>query len=80
MGFYLSPIAFLHSHVPEGMQTFYYFNPLVGLIETFRWAWLDGASDFPLQAMVTSFLVTMVILSVGLIYFFRVERTIADVI
>lgn len=73
-----SPIAYPLSAVPEQWRGIYQLNPIVGLVEGFRWAILDGVP--PVLAVGTSVLIAMVFLTLGLVYFRRVERTFADVI
>ncbi len=57
----------------------YVLNPLVGVIDGFRWAILGGAQP-PVLSVATSFVVSTVILVLGLAYFRVTERTFADVI
>jgi lipopolysaccharide transport system permease protein len=76
---FASPVAYPVSLVPESWRVAYSLNPMVGVIEGFRWALLDKASpDF--MAMGTSAIVVAVLLYGGLVYFKRTEPTFADVI
>jgi homopolymeric O-antigen transport system permease protein len=76
---FASPVAYPVSLVPERWQLLYGLNPLVGVIEGFRWAILGkGSVNFELIAI--SILVVVVALLSGLIYFKRTERTFADII
>lgn len=76
---YLCPIAYPISLVPERFQALYSLNPMVGVIEGFRWSLLNSSS--PDWSMIgISFLSTFVVLVGGLFYFRRVESTFADVI
>jgi lipopolysaccharide transport system permease protein len=76
---FASPIAYPTSLVPEQWRFLYSLNPLVGVIEGFRWALLGNESpDFGIIAI--SACTVVVILFTGLIYFKRVERTFADVV
>jgi lipopolysaccharide transport system permease protein len=76
---YASPVAYSVSLVPENWRLFYSLNPLVGVIEGFRWALLGKASpDFGVMAV--SALVVMALLLCGIVYFKQMERTFADVV
>ncbi len=76
---FLSPVAYPASLVPERWQILYSLNPMVGVIEGFRWALLGKKPpDFMLIAVSTA--VVAALLFGGLIYFRRIERTFADVV
>lgn len=79
LGMYLSPVAYSISLVPEQWRLVYSLNPMVGVIEGFRWALLGKESpNFGVIAI--SALMVMVLLAGGLVFFRRMERTFADVI
>lgn len=76
---YASPIVYPLSLVPEQWQWAYSLNPMVGVIEGFRWAVFDrGEPNF--TALGVSAGVIAVLLAGGLVFFRRMERTFADVI
>lgn len=75
---FASPVAYSPSLVPEGWRFVYELNPMVGVIEGFRWALLGEA--LPASALAISALVTIGVLACGVWYFRRVEQTFADVI
>lgn len=76
---YASPVVYSTSIIPEKWRLLYSLNPMVGVIEGFRWALLGKAQpDFVLMAM--SAVVVAVLLLGGLVYFKRTERIFADVI
>ena len=76
---YASPIAYPVSLIPEKWRLLYSLNPLVGVVEGFRWALLGMESpDFRLMAV--SATVVLVILLGGLVYFKKTEQTFADII
>ena len=76
---FATPIVYSISMVPEKWRTVYSLNPLVGVVEGFRWALLGKAApDWTLMAVSTS--VTLVLLLGGLFFFRRTEGTFADVI
>jgi lipopolysaccharide transport system permease protein len=76
---YASPVAYPITIVPERWRLLYSLNPMVGVIEGFRWALL-GAAQPDFRAMAISVGVIAVSLALGLLYFRRMERSFADVI
>jgi lipopolysaccharide transport system permease protein len=77
---YASPVAYLLSEVPEGtVRTLFELNPLVGLIEGFRWATLGTAAP-SWGLVVWSVVAAVLALVVGLVVFADRERKFADVI
>lgn len=83
MGLYLSPVAYSSALVREKLGPFpshlYALNPLVGIIDGFRWA-LCGGTPPVLSELAVSCAVTVVFLVLGFSYFRKVERQFADVI
>ena len=77
MGFFISPVIFEASLIPEKWSFLYSLNPMVGVIEGFRWALL-GRAQPPLTPMLVSACVVATLLVGGLAYFRRMERTFAD--
>ena len=77
--FLATPIAYPASVVPEHWRLLYAFNPMVGVVEGFRWA-LRGNGDAPVLLLTVSFCVTLAILISGVYYFRRTEDTFADFI
>lgn len=78
-GLYISPVGFSSSIVPEKWHLLYECNPMVGVIDGFRWAIL-GTTDFPGRALLISSVCALVFLLLGIKIFRRTERTFADVI
>lgn len=76
---YVTPIAYPVSIVPERWQTLYALNPMVGVVEGFRWALLGSALP-SVGTMLVSLLAVLGILVSGLCYFRSLEDTIADVV
>ena len=75
---YASPVVYPVTLIPERWRLLYSLNPIVGVIEGFRWALLGNPSpDF--GAMVASAVVVAAMLSGGVVFFKRMERTFADV-
>ena len=79
-GVYLSPVGFSSGRVPEYLRWVYDLNPMVGVIEGFRWACLRGAAPLEARSIACSVLVTAGMCLLGVWYFRRTERTFADVI
>jgi lipopolysaccharide transport system permease protein len=76
---FASPVIYAPADVPERWRPLLALNPMTGVIEGFRWALL-GAGDPPLGALAGSLAIVIVLVSTGLLYFRRMERTFADVI
>jgi lipopolysaccharide transport system permease protein len=77
---YITPIAYPSSLIENPLvRALYSLNPMVGVVEGFRWALLGTQIDLGLSALVSS-LVAFFLLITGLFYFRRMERTFADVI
>jgi len=79
-GLYISPVGFSSSIVPEKWRLVYSLNPMVGVIDGFRWAILGEAMKVYVPGFVVSLLVNVAILIVGVGYFRRTERKFADII
>jgi lipopolysaccharide transport system permease protein len=79
-GLLVSPIAFTLSSVPEQWRALYVLNPMVGIIEGFRWSILGNGAPLDLEAVAHSAIVTSSAVFLGLWYFRRMERSFADVI
>jgi lipopolysaccharide transport system permease protein len=74
---FLTPIAYPSSIVPEQWRTLYAINPMVGVVEGFRWALLGNGAP-PGPSFFVSILTAVIIMTSGLFYFRRMERTFAD--
>ena len=79
-GLYLSPVGFSAAEIPQDWRWLYDLNPMVGVIEGFRWCLLGGDTELPLAALCNSLVFATVMLALGIRYFRRVEKTFADVI
>lgn len=77
---FASPVAYASAVIPEQWRGIYELNPMAGVIEGFRWALLGEGAPPPIEAIVVSTTMTIVVLVAGLAYFRRMERTFADVI
>lgn len=76
---FASPVVYPVSMIPESWRLLYSLNPMVGVIEGFRWALL-GKGDTDFSPMLVSVAVVFVLLVGGVVFFKRMERTLADVI
>lgn len=79
-GLYVSPVGFSSSIVPEKWRLLYSLNPMVGVIDGFRWAILGGESIIFLPGFCLSLGIVMLVLIAGVWYFRKTEKTFADVI
>jgi lipopolysaccharide transport system permease protein len=79
-GLFVSPIAFSTADVPEKWRALYALNPLVGIIDGFRWSLLGGRMSLAPDAILISAAVTVLVIVVGVWYFRRMEHSFADVI
>jgi lipopolysaccharide transport system permease protein len=75
---YITPVIFPVSLVPERWQWLLYLNPMTGLVEGFRSAFLG--KPFDLQGLAISFSIAIAIFAIGVAYFEKVERRFADII
>lgn len=78
IGYFISPVPYASSLVPEHWRMLYSLNPMVGVIDAFRWALLGTPLD-P-RSFAVSMIVMLVVLFGGFSYFRRFERKFADVI
>jgi lipopolysaccharide transport system permease protein len=76
---YASPIAYSTEIVPDSIRPFYAINPMVGVIDGFRWAMLD-LGNFPTTSVGISVMLTLFIFGGGMLVFQRIENNFADVI
>jgi lipopolysaccharide transport system permease protein len=76
---YASPVAYSSSIVPEKWRGLYAINPMVGIIDGFRWALL-GQGNFSWESIGISLGVGLVLFVLGAFVFRRIERSFADVI
>jgi lipopolysaccharide transport system permease protein len=76
---FATPIAYPSSLLDEPWRTVYGVNPMVGVVEGFRWALL-GTDTAPGPMLAVSTFVAFLILASGAFYFRRMERTFADIV
>jgi len=76
---FATPVAYPTSIVPEKWRVVYGLNPMVGVVDGFRWALL-GKPDSPVVSILTSAIVVVLLLTCGLYYFRRLEQQFADIV
>ena len=79
-GLYVSPVGFSSSVVPEQWRLLYSLNPMVGVIDGFRWCILRGQSELYLPSFLASIAVTTFFLWFGVRQFRKMEKSFADLI
>jgi homopolymeric O-antigen transport system permease protein len=79
-GLYASPVGYLTSKVPEKYRLIYSLNPMVGVIDGFRWAILGGEHVIYWPGLIASLAGVVVLVISGIWYFRKTERTFADII
>lgn len=79
-GLYVSPVGFSSSIVPEQWRLLYSINPMVGVIDGFRWAIMGGTSQLYWPGFLLSLTLILVVLVTGIVYFRKTEKTFVDVI
>lgn len=79
-GLYVSPVGFSSNIVPQQWRLLYSINPIVGVIDGFRWCLLGGQSEIYLPGFVLSLGVTAIFLLLGIRQFRKMENSFADLI
>ncbi len=79
-GLYISPVGFSSSVVPEKWRMLYSLNPMVGVIDGFRWAILGGKTQLYLPGFWISTVLTVFIVLLAVRYFRKTEKAFADII
>lgn len=79
-GLYISPVGFSSSVIPEKWKLLYSLNPVVGVIDGFRWCILGGESPLDLRTLGMSVAVTILFLWLGIRQFRKMEKSFADLI
>lgn len=79
-GLYVSPVGFSSNIVPDRWRLLYSLNPMVGVIDGFRWAILGGDAQIYWPGFALSLSLVVLLLVSGIWYFRKMERTFADVI
>lgn len=80
LGLFLSPVGFNSNIIPEQWKYVYALNPMVGVIDGFRWAIIGGEQKLDPVNMALSIIITIALLTFGIKYFRSTEKKFADVI
>ena len=76
---FITPIIYPSNTIPEEWQLVFSLNPMVGVVDGFRWALL-GTTDAPGFMFAVSATISVIVLITGMFFFRRMERTFADMI
>jgi lipopolysaccharide transport system permease protein len=79
-GMYISPVGFSSNVVPEKWRLLYSLNPMVGVIDGFRWCIIGGDSQINASGLMISCGLIFFLLIFGIWYFRKMEKTFADII
>jgi lipopolysaccharide transport system permease protein len=79
-GLYISPVGFNSNIIPEKWRYFYALNPMVGVIDGFRWSLLRGEQELHWDTMLISLSVSLLLLWAGIRRFRKMEKSFADLI
>jgi len=80
LGLYISPVGFSSDVIPEKWRLLYSINPMVGVIDGFRWAILGGDAEIYWPGFLLSIGLGISLFIFGVRYFIKTERSFADVI
>jgi lipopolysaccharide transport system permease protein len=79
-GLYVSPVGFSSSVIPEKWRLIYSLNPVVGVIDGFRWCLLGGEAELNMGTFALSIATSAILLGLGVRTFRATERTFADLV
>lgn len=79
-GMYVSPVGFSSNIIPEKWRLLYSINPMVGVIDGFRWSITGGESQIYLPGLLLSILLTLSLLVFSIWYFRKMEKLFSDII
>lgn len=80
LGLYVSPVGFSSAVVPQQWRSLYSLNPIVGVIDGFRWCILRGQSELYIPSLLVSAFAAAIFLWVGIRQFRKTEKSFADLI
>jgi lipopolysaccharide transport system permease protein len=80
VGLYITPVGFSSEIVPERWRLLYSINPMVGVVDGFRWAILGEGAGLYLPGFFCSVAIAFALFTLGLAFFVKTERAFADVI
>ena len=78
LGLYVSPVGFSSDIISQKWKIIYSLNPMVGIIDGFRWAVFGTYSSYLLLSIIFSIVIIILILFIGIWYFRKTEKTFAD--
>jgi len=79
-GLYISPVGFSSDTIPEKWRLVYSLNPMVGVIDGFRWAILGGETKIYWPGFFLSIFISLLFLYIGIRVFRKMERIFADIV
>lgn len=77
-GLYISPVGFSSGTIPGKWRMIYSLNPMVGVIDGFRWSIIGKGVQFYMPGLIISIILTIILFLAALIYFRKTEKTFAD--
>ncbi len=77
-GLYVSPVGFSSDTIPGKWRLIYSINPMVGVIDGFRWSIIGKGVEFYMPGFIISIVLTIILFVVAIIYFRKTEKTFAD--
>jgi lipopolysaccharide transport system permease protein len=77
-GIFISPVGYGSFVIPDKWQWLYALNPMVGIIDGFRWAFFGTSTPYLVYSISTSTIISVLTLLLGFLYFRKTERTFAD--
>lgn len=80
IGAWVTPVYYVKAIVPAWAQSLYALNPMVGVIDGFRWSILGGHAQMNPWMLLISIAINFIMVGLGVLYFRRTERTFADII
>lgn len=80
IGLYITPVGFSSAIIPQKWRLLYSLNPMVSVIDGFRWAILGGKSQIYLPGFLLSLSFVILLLVSGIWYFRKMEQSFADII
>lgn len=80
LGLYMSPVGFSTTIIPQQWRFLYSMNPMVGVIDGFRWALFGSAHDFSWHSLIFSCSFSLFLTISGVWFFRKMERTMADTV
>jgi len=78
LGLYASPVGFSSDVIPNKWRFLYSINPMVGVIDGFRWSIIGKGVEFYIPGFLISIFLAILLFIIGIIYFRKTEKTFAD--